>query len=363
MPALRKPGLIALAIFSSMPSLYGLGKPRVLIIDWVNKENDPQFDYLARSIPEAMAEELKKRFVFELMQERDWRESQKENLIQNEDLATPSVALQLGNWNTQSVVISGSFRPIKGAARKTLLIEAALYSIPDEKRVLQYSEEVPVSSDMFSPLSVVAGKFAEKAKDLLPSEESFKIAEVKELERMQNYLVFRPEALVFARPAQQQNLLVSSTVSPADLPIEWGGSFEYRRFGFWKPFLGAYANAGGHYGVATLSGRGTSVPASVFDIRGAAGVSWYFGFLRRFYILPQLGGGFQYGQVFLTGQASPIYNQAFTASVAFAEARINFGMYVTRRVAIEIAPAASLLFYQGLNVFQAGLAVAGVWKF
>lgn len=359
---LIKVSRVAFVLVVSAP-LFSLAKPRVLVIDWVNLEKNPQLDYLGASIAEAMAAELQKKFVFELMPEREWRASAKENLVQAEDLATASTAIQLGNWNAQSVVISGTFRLKKGAARQTLQIEAALYSIPEEKKVLQFSDELPISSNMFAPLSIMAANFSEKAKDLLPSEESFRIAEAREFERMQNYLVFRPEAMVFARPAQQQNLLASSTVSPADLPVEWGGSFEYRRFGILKTFLSVYANAGGHYGVATLSGRGTSIPATIFDIRGAAGVSWHFGFNRFFYLVPQLGGGMQYGQIFLKGIASPIYNQAFTDSVAFAEARINLGFSVTRRVAIEIAPSATVLFYQGLNVFQASLGIAGVWKF
>lgn len=342
---------------------WGLQKPKLIVIDWFNEENNPHADYLSASITEAVVSELHKKFVFELMPQKDWQASARENQIQKEDLATATAALQLGTWNAQSVVISGKYRLKKNGARQTMQVDAALYSIPETRRALQFSEELPLSSDMFGALNKMAERFADKAKNLLPSEETYRLAEIREFEAMRNYLAFRPGMVFFGRPAQQQNLLVSSVMSPSDFPLQYGGNFEYRRFGIWKHFLGVYANAGGHYGTANLTGRGTAIPGTVFDIHGAAGLLWHFGFNRKFYLVPQLGAGYQYGQIILKGQASPIYNQTIVDGTVFAEARLNFGYFISRRVAIEIAPLAYTAFYSGLTSVMVGFDIAGVWKF
>jgi len=330
----------------------------------VNEVENPNLDYLSDSIADAVREELKKRFVFKEMTPEKIAKFLKANEMQKEDWATSTVAYQLGTWEAQSVVISGRFRPKKRAnGRDGVEITATIYSIHKKTKVNQFKTEADLSANMFDALAKVGASIAELSKDILPDPEQYRIAEAHELRTLTNLLLVRAGAFFAHTPTASSDLLASSQITTADFSLIPTLGIEYRRYAILLPELGFYASIDSSYRTADLSGRGTTVPATLFTFSGYAGPTYYYYLGNAFYLAPTLGMGYSYVSIALAGINPSLYTQTLKLGTLSAEARLNFGYRALDFLAVEFAPIARIFFYSGKTVADFGATASVGWKF
>lgn len=357
---------LPIAILFSLLSPLALiaAKPRVAIIPWVADGDAANYGYMAASITDALRIELNKRFVFEEMAPERVLKILTKNEMQPEDWATSTVALQLGTWEAQSVVISGKFRiKKKPNGREAVEITANIFSVYEKKRVSQFRAEAEITANMFEPLGKVAAGIAELAKDILPNPEQFRIAEAIELEKVTNIGLIRTRLSFTHFPTAATDLAVTTQVTSADFGAIPGVTLEYRRYAIILPQLGFFVQADADYRKRDLTGRGTTVPATYFMVGGLAGPTYYFALAKSFYVSPTLGLGYAYISTDLTGVASSIYIQTLKTSTLMGEVRTNIGYRVYGNFVMEISPVARFYFYSGKTIVDAGLALSAGYKF
>jgi hypothetical protein len=284
--------------------------------------------------------------------------------MQPEDWATSTVAFQLGTWEAQSVVISGKFRiKKKGNGRDALEITANIFSIFDKKKVRQFKADADISANMFEPLSKVAAGIADLAKDILPDPEQYRIAEAIELEKVTNIALFRTRLAFAHLPAASSDLLTTSQVTTADFALIPGLSLEYRRYAILLPQLGFFVQADMDYRKRDLSGRGTTVPSTLFMFSGLAGPTYYYAFAQSFYVSPTIGLGYSYISIDMKGIDSSIYIQTLKLGTLTGEFRANVGYRVFGHFVVEVAPFARFFFYSGKTITDLGVGVSAGYKF
>lgn len=101
--------LITIVLFLNS-GLNSAGLKKVLVLDFVNIEQKPDFKYLEDSITDAVKNELARLFAFKETPRYVWEDVARANYLYRNDWNTKSVAMNLGLLSKQDVVIAGGYR-------------------------------------------------------------------------------------------------------------------------------------------------------------------------------------------------------------------------------------------------------------
>jgi len=176
--------LAAIFFIFTFSSLLALEMKKVIILDFINIEKKPNFQYLEVSITDAVREGMIKKFVFQEIDRSKWEEVADLNFLYKDDYYTKSVATNLGLLAQQDIIISGGFKIISTDDAKNveykkdkdlpiIATQVRILNIATKKPVAEFIEEGPADNRIFESVNKIVERINEEAKAVLPSREEW----------------------------------------------------------------------------------------------------------------------------------------------------------------------------------------------
>jgi hypothetical protein len=284
-------GALLLSFLSN--TLFADTLKKVLILDVVNYEKDPDYDYLQGSITDALTNKLREKFTFKETPKSEWQEvAQSADLVFLDESYTRTFAMSLGITMRQDISISGGFRKILVKNKPIIKGTLFLLDIRNRKVIATIEKNMPPSGDLFSAVDQLAEELAQSAGQVLPGKE--------QVAKNQAEFTAGDKSIAFVGRAAPVALLGLSKFDERDLlprpsqlttSYEFGIRYEVQRL--WK-FLGAWGLAQGFYsGIRLANTTGSSaIPVTAYGGSAIFGVSSVFDLRSRLHAVPRLGAGY-----------------------------------------------------------------------
>ncbi|MBL8035681.1 MAG: hypothetical protein JNJ69_18400 [Leptospiraceae bacterium] len=333
---------------------------RLLILNPVN-EGAEDNAYIGASLAETLRTRLAETYFFMHPPPEAIETTQKDNLIQNEDLHTKSAALQMGAWLRQDLVLAGKYSVVGNR----LKLHLTLYEIDGEKIALQFKTETVLSAKMFDSFSRIADELGEKMKSALPSQQDLSAAGGSyydpEKGKRTVLLSFGARALGFSKTTT--NLTGETTLSNAEFPHlnaeltyqrHHAGEIFNRRYK-WPVFLQFSLNGG--YAKKDYARDGFNVPTRIISAEALPAVGYVFSlaFIR---LEPYLGVGLGYANFYFdysaltrkpvdTTVAQSVSTQTIEQYYFFTQVGFTTKYAITPRWAVVLIPSVTMFHFTG----------------
>ncbi|MBN8219480.1 MAG: hypothetical protein J0L53_01070 [Spirochaetes bacterium] len=149
---------------------------KVMILPIVNIDKDANFAYLEGSITDSLKERLREKLAFDELPEEKWNLIAEQNFILRDDFHTRTAAMNLGILTNQDIVISGGFKPVNaklggGRIKTSIHATAYLLDIKKKKIIATVSVDLPADSELFTSINQVADRMEAEARKVIPSKE------------------------------------------------------------------------------------------------------------------------------------------------------------------------------------------------
>jgi TolB-like protein len=144
------------------------GMKKVLVLPFINIEDNKNVQYLEATLTDAVRKKLKKLFVFQKLPQRQWQQVAQNNYFFRDDYATKSVAMNLGLLAKQDVVIAGGYR-VTGKQELKIHTTVRILDISQKKVIAEFTEIGPADNRIFDTVNTIAAKISDKAKAVLPT--------------------------------------------------------------------------------------------------------------------------------------------------------------------------------------------------
>lgn len=139
-------------------------KRKVLILDFVNTQRSPDYEYLETTIPDAFLEPLEKTKVFELQSRSLWNEFTASKRFKKEEAYMENKAIEAGRAGNSDVVVIGSFAVVKD---KMHIFSKAI-EVSSGRVIISRSKSSNIDGTMFDAISALANQMSTEMKDKLP---------------------------------------------------------------------------------------------------------------------------------------------------------------------------------------------------
>ncbi len=315
-----------------VPQIVMAAKKKVLILDFLNSENLPEYKYLEASITEAVQASLKKRFVFEETPRASWQALAEKNYMYKEDNFTKSVTMNLGLLAKQDVVIAGKFRIDKSTEPATVITEVRIVDVAGRKQVASFTENGPAGSGIFNTINKIAQRIALESKSVLPSPEEWartQLTETKKDPWFRNWGVgARAGAGFYAlgyadRIAASQPLLGLS--ARVDLPKLWPGLVTQFEFNYFTH--------------SPIEGKNPAIAGLALNTANYV-LGQYLGLeydqLPYVTVMPKIGFGYVLQNTSVSGAATTSLNNSFIFVGAGVDVLYGFGEYYQGVLGLQI---------------------------
>jgi len=285
--------VVVLLGFIGSGSIFADTLKRVLILDVVNFEHDPNFDYLQGSITDALTNKLKEKFVFKETPKEEWQESAKTgDLVFLDESYTRTFAMSLGINMRQDIAISGGFRKTTFQTKPVIRATIFLLDIRNRKIVATIEKNMPPTGDLFSSVDNLADDLTKAAEQVLPGKEAV----------AQNVAAFSagdksitittrvtPLAIIGLSKFDETSLVPR----PSQLTMSYEVGARYEQQNFWK-FIGVWGQAQGFFSSTNMSSvqRSSKVPATAYGGSVVVGASMVYDFRSRMHLVPRVGMGY-----------------------------------------------------------------------
>lgn len=164
--------LIVLFSLFFVSSNFAAGLKKVLVLDFINIDKDPGYNYLEGTLTDAVKQDLRKRFAFKETPEGKWKAVAEKNFIYRQDYYTQTAAINLGLLARQDVVIAGGYR-VRGKKKPKLRLQVLLLDISQKRVIAQFEEKARIDNNIFTTIEEVAKRISDEAKAVLPSKEEW----------------------------------------------------------------------------------------------------------------------------------------------------------------------------------------------
>ncbi len=208
-------------------------KRRVLILDFVNQQNNPTYSYLSNTVAEGMVGPLEKTNSFHILS-RDLAERViREKKAARKDLYRDSVAVELGKQAEADVVVIGNYVTIKN----TMLIQAKAVDVHAGRVKVSRQVKSTIGTKLFNAIEKLAKQMAREMKKKLPP-----------MKQRIVYQKAKRQGIQFQLTAIGHASMPIGTLDEA-LDLSAGGhlSFEMRFYGFRYGYLSAAASSGYYF--------------------------------------------------------------------------------------------------------------------
>lgn len=288
--------MVVAGVLLSTGSVLGDTLKRVLILDVVNYEKDPNFDYLQGSITEALSNKLKEKFVFRETAREEWQVAARSgDLVFLDESYTRTFAMSLGITMRQDISISGGFRKVIHQGKPAIRATLFLLDVRNKQVVATIEKNMPPSGDLFSAVDALAEELAKAAEKVLPGKEVVQQNQAAFAAGDRSWTLLgrvTPVAIMGNAKFDETKLVPS----PAQLTLSYEAGARYEHQRFWRS-IGVWLQAQGFYANAKMQSvqRATAVPVVAYGGSAALGLSTAFNLRSRLHFVPRLGGGYMMG--------------------------------------------------------------------
>lgn len=368
------PSLVCLAfLLGSLSPATANRLKKVLILDVVNIDKNPNYEYLVGSITDALIEKLKTNFAFKETPKTDWQSAaQKNDLFFEDESYTKTFAMTLGIRMRQDIAVSGGFKVVIVKGQQQMRATLFLIDVPNKKIIDTVEKNMPLTGDMFSKVDELANQLAKSAETVLPGKDFYeKNKDDFDVATSSLRLISEAYFLQFMGPKQLDE--TSLFVTPSRLPLLYGGGLRFQS-GIWRK-LDWYAQGAFFYSNAALTSQqsATTVPQTMMGGNATAGLAYTIDFGKRFHVTPWSGGGYFVGQTTMSyvnfPQMPSQKDGSKTASSVLlfygptANAGIDFTFDLTRSLFVNMG-VASLWYFNGQGVSaNLGASLSSGWRF
>ena len=329
--------LIILFMLLTPQKLHSAGIKKLLVLDFINLEKNPNVQYLESSFTKSVKKKLKELFIFHETPEIQWQTIAKKNFLWREDWATKSAAMNLGLLAKQDVVISGGF-VVTGTQNSTIITTVRILDISGKKIIADFKEKGPADARIFDTLDKIAKKIVEKSRAVLPTKDEWK---QKGFRTSSNKPVI-------------DNLLFGIQAGAGFMMLDNSNKFETKlpAFGLYLsgnlPFIWDKLALGLHINYIQESTKdgasaaliGLQVNTTNILLGGYLGLRFRIG---NVFLTPRLGGGVVYQDIEVTG----LRNETERNLMPFAAAAFDIGYPVGRFLNLVLTLESALEFDSG----------------
>lgn len=289
--------LIVIVLFCTFTSaVFPDTLKKVLILDVVNYEKDPDYDYLQGSITDALTNKLREKFAFKETPKSEWQDAaQTVDLVFLDESYTRTFAMSLGITMRQDIAISGGFRKTLLKGKPFIKGTLFLLDIRNRKVIATIEKNMPPSGDLFSAVDQLAEELSTAASAVLPGKEVVAKNQADFAAGDRSMAIVgrvTPVALFGLSKFDEHDLLPRPTQMTTSYEV--GARYEVKRL--WK-FLGAWGLAQGFFSGVQLASatRDSVVPVIAYGGSAIAGASATFDLRSRLHAVPRLGAGYMLG--------------------------------------------------------------------
>jgi hypothetical protein len=337
---------------------------RLMLLDFKNVLKKADYDFLEKSITDAVRKRLQENFVYSEVEKKDWLGVAKDHYIIEEDLYTYTAAMNLGLNAQPDVAIFGGFviETRKDSAQQEITARVRILDLSQRKEIADFEVKSIVDSSIFKTIDKIVERIVKEASAVLPSKDAWDQGDIPDMTRKLNQLSLRSSYSPATIGDQSRSVSNESRHSAADFKNQFGFSADFQRFGIWREQLGFFISgsvrlAADQFAYAL---NGSVVPASLLGFGGVAGISWRQSLGQRLYLQPLIGAGVQYDlirftydnkSVIVSSNGGQILSQSeLTAFAPVGVAGVRFGYKITDWLFLEIGMHYAAAFYiQGLG--------------
>lgn len=284
-------------IFICFSDIFAVSERRVLIMDFKNISQDPNYTYLEPSITEAVIKTLKKSFVFALFPEKEWKEVAKRNFFFEDSFSTPSIGMQLGLLGKQDIVIGGGFT----IENNKIIAKVHILGIADRKILKSFEVTGYADSRIWDSVQKIADTVAAIAKDVLPNTQEWSSFAVQGRNQISIFAHVDPIPIPKAR-IEPLPSGTAFTINPNDFNLALKFAVDYMRIGLFTDNFALWGNLS--YTMATRKFTASGHSPEVSTVAGkldsyhvSAGIAYRVFQIQSFYVFPRLGAGFYYNTI------------------------------------------------------------------
>lgn len=148
---------------------------KILIMDFRNLDNDPNFQYLEASLTDSVRQYLHERYeIFEPEPGDVYRRARDGAMLFPEEFHNKNVALQLGILLDQDVVLSGGFRQHHSdSGTSVITVDVMILDVEHKSLVKRFKGDVKVDANLFDSIKKLSVRVADEAKTVLPNKGQF----------------------------------------------------------------------------------------------------------------------------------------------------------------------------------------------
>lgn len=365
--------LIALAALLMGSALSAEGIKKVLILDVVNIDKNPNYDYLVASITDAFTAKLKENFVYSETPKESWQKAALAGDLPFEDESyTRTFALSLGLKMRQDIAISGGFRVTVVNRQQVIKATLFLIDVKNKKIIDTVEKNLPLSGDLFGKVDELAVALTEAAKKVLPGKDYY-VKNEADFEVGHPTLRLVSEAYFMTLAGAKTFSENKSFVTPARMSLVYGAGLRAQAQ-LWRKFEW-YVQGMFFLSTATLTSEqsGTSIPQTLMAGNASGGLGYVVPVSKRLSFTPWIGGGFFLGQTTLQfsnyakqptdSTGTSVSSQSVLFYGPTANAGLAMGIIVTDDVFLSLG-ATSMAFFNGEGISATlGGMVSGSWRF
>lgn len=298
---MKKTWLILALLSLPAFSLNAAGLKRVLILDFKNVEEKPNYQYLESSITEAVAGALREKFAFTESPRQLWESVGKDNHIYEEDYHTHTAAMNLGLLSRQDVVIAGRYTIREKGNTTEIHTHVQIIDVNSQKVIAKFIEVGPADSRIFDSVNRIASRISEEAKVILPSKADWAQHGADEADTTPRYnLVAATMGLgIVSLPGSAKTPIDGDTAFVAsDITNAFRLNLSFERQKIYRNFP-LFVTVNLAFGSRTFENFLSSQPATgkLFGIGLNVGSGYEFDLWRRFSAIPYFLVGYYNGVI------------------------------------------------------------------
>lgn len=351
------------------PLLHAEKLRKVIILDFKNLDKNPDYGYLEDSITEAIRNDLKAKFDFKELPQKDWRNlAEKNYFLWPEENHSRGFALNLGLLARQDIAIGGYYQAIieKKSRRGAYVIRAHVFVLDIGKKtvVSELDMVMPADASLFGAVEELAARVVKESKSVLPNKGETGKQQFDDDEIGPHELgVFAGISPVSVPDAFSGTFSSDKKLFNKDIAQTIGvyGSYRYHDL-FW-PRLAFDIAAGAQFGSTdlTVANDTKKAKASVTDYSLAAHLGYRIE-IWRFSFMPLAGGGFSLASLKLDystlsslpidASGNPLSSNDINTSAPFGEGGLKLGFRITQHLHLNVQGIYRQHFYIGSSAGQ-----------
>lgn len=334
---------------------------KVIILPIINIDKDANFAYLEGSITDSLKERLREKFAFDELAEEKWTLVAEQNFILKDDFHTRTAAMNLGILANQDIVINGGFKPVNkklagGKIKSSIHATAHLLDVKKKKTIATIELDLPADSELFTAVGQVADRMEAETRKVIPSKEDAARSglQAESAPFFSDFsLGLRGGGGVYVSGYAKYftaQLPALGAILHANMPKFGGLTTE---LGF--TFMGHRLKEGNDAAIQQLGAAATTA-----NYMASWSLGYRIGLSARWYIEPQVGGGYVMQTTTVTGSG---INSTLNNGFPFGRAGLVTGFRVNQLIDVSVSTESVAYVEQSTLTFLP-LVLAGVhYKF